>query len=623
MSDILLVAVNSSFSHTNIAVRYLKYYSGKENVDFCEFTINQPLGEVLRGISAFNPRIVLFSTYIWNVEFVLRVAKNLKVLNPDIVIGAGGPEAGFRGESFLIENTDFDFVIKGEGEEVFRQISEIESEGTDPSNFIKNVKNVHGVYLREAFAPEKIHFTGEQDLLCDLKVLPFPYPDLEQLDVDHKIFYYESSRGCPFGCAYCMSSLDKKVRFVPLEKVFRDLQRFLDARVKLVKFVDRTYNLNSERYISIWKYLVEHHNGKTMFHFEIEGEFLSDDAIEFLKSVPKGIMQFEIGVQSSNPKVLQACGRSPEVLKLRDNIVRLPETIHTHLDLIAGLPYEDLESFGRSFDFVMNIEPDALQLGFLKVLYGAPVNSFCSQPGWKWMKTPPYEILETPYLSYESILFLKDLEIVLDAYWNDHNFDTVMKFLSLRGTDPLNRTNLEANTEGTDPTNPVTKTKKTGWWSLFVEITNWMRSKKVFETAHQKEFWAEMLNLWLLECETAGKSGINMTDYSGYTAIARELLRFDYISSGKKTNPPKWLKRNWDKDGHYQALQETIGIKNSRLDFAYSDFDTFNVNPFNPDSWGMFENQKKQNEFHVLFLYPRRESDNPSPEQRMAHQILL
>ena len=362
MPKTLLVAVNSSFSHTNIAVRYLKYYSESSDVDYAEYTINQPIGEILRGISSYNPNVVLFSVYVWNIESVERIAKNLKALKPELLIGAGGPEVSFRGKDFLETHREFDLVMKGEGEESFKNAQFIMHNfelSNRTKNLLNSLRNVKGLFLR---TDEGVLFTGEQELLCDLGKLPFPYPDLEKLESekDYKIFYYESSRGCPFSCAYCMSSLDTKVRFVPLEKVYTDLQRFLDAGVKLVKFVDRTYNLKPERYIAIWKYIVEHHNGKTMFHFEIEGEFLSEEAIEFLQTVPEGIMQFEVGVQSSNPKVLKASGRSPETEKLRENILRIPETIHTHLDLIAGLPFEDLESFGKSFDFVMNMNPDAI-----------------------------------------------------------------------------------------------------------------------------------------------------------------------------------------------------------------------------------------------------------------------
>ena len=671
-----------------------------------------------------------------------------------------------------------------------------------------------GLYLRNPSHKNDITFTGEQELICDLGTIPFPYPDLEKMDVDHKIFYYESSRGCPFSCAYCMSSLDTKVRFVPLEKVYADLQRFLDAGVKLVKFVDRTYNLKPERYVGIWKYIMEHHNGKTMFHFEIEGEFLSEEAMEFLQTVPEGIMQFEIGVQSSNPVVLKACGRSPETKTLRENILRIPKTIHTHLDLIAGLPFEDLESFGRSFDFVMSMEPDELQLGFLKVLYGAPVNSFCgSEPGWKWMKTPPYEILETPYLSYDEILFLKDLETALDAYWNDHYFDTVIRYLAFAYSGSCH-SDLGAASQGNARSAQQFSTSQgdsdlshgAAWWKLFVSLTKWLRTQDAFSSAHQKDYWTQMLHEYLeaqedvahhggfvltaqqcaatapqgdfdgvmsaqqcgtpsgdfdsddldaapsaqqcatvpsgdldnapgaQQCAAAPQGDFDSGDLdnvlalsqcgtpqgnapgaqqcatapsgtldnapspqqcaipqgnapgaqqSGTTApasnfdsgaldnalsssqcnVARELLRFDYIAGGKKTNPPAWLRRNYDDQGHYDALQRTTGIRHSRLDFVYSDFDTFSVNPLDPATWhsapaapwgdldkapsikqyatpqdkapseqqcgtpqGDPDNVERSQQgvtYSVLFLYARKESDHPTDFQRVPHQILI
>ena len=661
-----------------------------------------------------------------------------------------------------------------------------EKSGNWREEFLESLKNVKGLYLRNPSHKNDITFTGEQELICDMGTIPFPYPDLEKMDVDHKIFYYESSRGCPFSCAYCMSSLDTKVRFVPMEKVYADLQRFLDAGVKLVKFVDRTYNLKPERYVGIWKYIMEHHNGKTMFHFEIEGEFLSEEAMEFLQTVPEGIMQFEIGVQSSNPVVLKACGRSPETKTLRENILRIPKTIHTHLDLIAGLPFEDLESFGRSFDFVMSMEPDALQLGFLKVLYGAPVNSFCgSEPGWKWMKTPPYEILETPYLNYDEILFLKDLETALDAYWNDHHFDTVMRYLAwacyrsrhgdMDGTSQgdLDSQHCAAAPQG-DLDNALTAqqcaapqgnapgTQQCGtpqgdsdfshcaaapqgaldnapsaqhcgtsqgnasgaqhcaatlkgdsdlshgaaWWKLFVSLTKWLRTQDAFSSAHQKDYWAQMLYEYLewqedvahhggfvltaQQCAPAPASDFDSGDLdnaptaqqcgtpsgdfdsgdldnalsSSQCNVARELLRFDYIASGKKTNPPAWLRRNYDDQGHYDALQRTTGIRHSRLDFVYSDFDTFSVNPLDPATWHAapaapsgdldkaptaqqcaapqgkaptaqqcaavpqgdpdnVERSQQRVTYSVLFLYARKESDHPTDFQRVPHQILI
>ncbi|WP_287404706.1 radical SAM protein, partial [Treponema sp.] len=255
-------------------------------------------------------------------------------------------------------------------------------------------------------------FTGNRAFIEDLDDIPFPYPEMIEgkADEDHKIYYYESSRGCPFSCAYCLSSVEKRVRFKSLERTCEEIQFFLDNNIKLVKFVDRTYNLDEERYIGIWDYILKHHNKKTMFHFEIEAEYLSEKALDFLQNVPEGVMQFEMGVQSANKKTLKAINRSANTEELAAKIKRIPRTIHQHLDLIAGLPFEDLESFGKSYDFVMSLRPDALQLGFLKILGGTVMEKYASENGWKWMESPVYETFSTPHLSFGDIAFLKDME---------------------------------------------------------------------------------------------------------------------------------------------------------------------------------------------------------------------
>ena len=326
MPEILLAAVNACYNHTNIAVRSIALYCGAEEkpdvIGFGEWTINQPIGEILRGIAAKEPKVVVFSTYIWNVEIIQKIIPDIKKILPECKIGMGGPEASFFAQGYLEKNPALDFVICGEGEDTTKEFCDFFQKGQE-------------------FDVTSLEF-GK---IKGISALPFPYPAMDE--PDNKIYYYESSRGCPFSCAYCMSSLDKKVRFMPIERVFADIQKFLDANVRLVKFVDRTYNLNEERYIGIWQYILDHHNGKTMFHFEIEAEYLSENAIAFLQKVPSEVMQFEIGVQSANPRTLKAVGRSDNVETLFKNVQRIPSTIHSHLDLIAGLPFEDLESFGR------------------------------------------------------------------------------------------------------------------------------------------------------------------------------------------------------------------------------------------------------------------------------------
>lgn len=342
---------------------------------------------------------------------------------------------------------------------------------------------------------------------------------------------------------------------MPLERVYKDLQIFLDAQVPLVKFVDRTYNLQQERYIAIWEYILEHHNGKTMFHFEIEAEYLSEQALDFLQKVPAGVMQFEIGVQSANRETLRAVNRSDNIEKLAANIRRIPRTIHQHLDLIAGLPFEDLESFGRSFDFVMALAPDALQLGFLKVLHGTPMEKYAAANNWKWMQTPAYETFSTPYMSYDDMLFLKDVEVLVDAYWNSGVFANTMKYIG----------------------------RTVGFWKFFCSMTEFCRASGAFEQPRRESYWFEIL----------AKYSANHTSY----IVHHTLLKYDFILRGKQGNFPEWYVRNYNKDRHWELLEQSGGVKNPRLDFAHSEYEVFD---FDVDAE---EPEKCPGQFEKLLKY--------------------
>jgi hypothetical protein len=405
-------------------------------------------------------------------------------------------------------------------------------------------------------AVPRVQTGGPRSVLPDLEGLAFPYPEIT--DPDNRIYYYESSRGCPFSCAYCLSSTDRHVRFMPLDRVCADLQRFLDARVKLVKFVDRTYNINTDRYVAIWKYIVQHHNGCTMFHFEIEAEYLDCTALDFLQSVPSGIMQFEIGVQSTNPDTLQAVGRSSAIEALFSNIRKIPDTIHLHLDLIAGLPFEDLNLFGKSFDDVLALHPDMLQLGFLKVLFGTRMADYCRGHGWKWMESPPYEVLSTPYLRYEDILFLKDTEVLLDIFWNSGTFRSFISYIG----------------------------KKESLWAFFSDFVIWCRIRGLFDMPHTVSIWFTYAESYCRTCR--------------WHDALYELLRFDFLLSGKKGNFPGWFIHNYSKAAHQAALEKYSDIHSSRLAYACSEYDTFSINPLDP------EQSEPGRKYAVLFLYPIR-----------------
>lgn len=543
---ILLVSVNASYMHTNIAVRDLKNYADKyfENADsrpeieVAEFTINQPVGEVLRGIAFSGADWILFSTYIWNAEYVTKLLPEIKKVLPDCILGAGGPEFGYGAKKYLSSISDLDFVVFGEGELTFCDMIE-KSEG-EAKNLLPRLKDIQGLYYRNA--QNAVEFSGNRKLIENLDDIPFPYPEIlsGKADSDHKIYYYESSRGCPFSCAYCLSSVEKRVRFKSLERTCRELQIFLDNNIKLVKFVDRTYNLDEERYIGIWEYILAHHNGKTMFHFEIEAEYLSQKALSFLQNVPAGVMQFEMGVQSANKKTLAAINRSTNTEDLAAKIKRIPRTIHQHLDLIAGLPYEDLESFGQSFDFVMNLRPDALQLGFLKILNGTVMEKYASENGWKWMETPVYETFSTPYLSFSDIAFLKDIETVTDAYWNKGTFARTMSYI-FRLTSP---------------------------WSFLCSLVEYGRKQNAFTQARKESYWFELINAFIIEENNL--SGTNLDKNLIY-----DLLRYDFVRSGKKGNFPAWYKHKYSKENHRKLLDENGMLENSRIGFSITEYEEF------------------------------------------------
>ncbi len=578
--------------HTSLAVRCLKnfaekYFCQKESeqknqfeipkIDYAEFTINQPAGEVLRGIAAHRPDVVLFSTYIWNAEYVCKILPDVKKIVPECLVGAGGPEFGYDAKKYLLQLPSLDFVIFGEGEVTFSELAEklAENFGQPDKKGGALWDSIPGIFFRSALRGE-VDFSGNRSLIQNLDSIPFPYPEIlsGDFDPDHKIYYYESSRGCPFGCAYCLSSVDKSVRFKSLDRVFSELQIFLDANVKLVKFVDRTYNLNPERYIEIWRYILNHHNKKTMFHFEIEAEFLSEEALEFLQNVPSGVMQFEMGVQSANKKTLASINRSPNVEKLALNIRRIPRTIHQHLDLIAGLPFENLESFGKSFDFVMDLRPDALQLGFLKVLHGTEMEIYARRNGWAWMENPVYETFSTPYLSYDDVNFLKDIENVTDIFWNKGIFYHTMNYI-FRIVSP---------------------------WKFLCVLTEFARKTDAISLSRKESFWFEFLDSFFSSIDIVNKDDEKKSfapEFSSLDfALLSDLLRYDFIRGGKKNNFPAWYKRRYDKEKHLALLSEKeASLSGKKIGFAQSDYEEFSFDVT------ASEPEKQARDFCLLLCY--------------------
>lgn len=417
---IILCGIGAKFLHTTLSVHVLQQYAAKQYgicSEIAEFTINQHEDFILSELYRLSPELLGFSCYIWNYGMVCRLIPSLKKILPGVKIFVGGPEVSYQPENALHE-TGADFVLSGEGEEPFSQLclALLNQSGLKTVPSLCRIEN--GILVRNpAAAP------------LDLAKLPFAYQDLSKFE--NRILYYEAQRGCPFGCRYCLSSIDRGVRFQPLDKVKTELQHFLDAKVSQVKFVDRTFNTNVSFSMEIWRYLAEHDNGITNFHFELEAELLTEEQLVFLAKMRPGLFQFEIGVQSANPDTLQAVNRKTDLSRLAEIVKRLrqPRNIHLHLDLIAGLPLENYESFGRSFDTVYRMEPDQLQLGFLKLLKGSGLRQDAGLYGIHYRNEPPYEVLCTDVLPFSDLLRLKDVEEQLERYGNSGRFSASVAYL--------------------------------------------------------------------------------------------------------------------------------------------------------------------------------------------------
>ena len=418
---ILLAACNAKYIHSNLAVYDLKAYSSDydEHVILKEYTINQPKDEILKDIYSSGANVVCFSCYIWNISFVRELIRDLVKILPKTAFWAGGPEVSYDAEKFLTEMPEMTGVMVGEGEKTFHDLLEFYIDGKD------SLEEISGIAYRTG---DKIIHNGWRELM-DLSAIPFVYEHLEKFE--NRIIYYESSRGCPFSCSYCLSSIDKKLRFRDLELVKIELQFFLDHRVPQVKFVDRTFNCKHEHAMTIWKYILEHDNGVTNFHFEISADLLREEEMELMSQMRPGLIQLEIGVQSTNPETIRAIHRHMDLKKLEHCVNRVHSfrNIHQHLDLIAGLPYEDYDTFHQSFNDVYQMKPDQLQLGFLKVLKGSLMQKEAEVYGIVYKEKETYEVLSTNWLTYGEVLKLKMVESMVEVYYNSGQFWHTLEYL--------------------------------------------------------------------------------------------------------------------------------------------------------------------------------------------------
>lgn len=494
---VLITTLNSKFIHSSLSIRYLKSFCKDiPNIEICEFTINQNKDYIAGEIYKMNPDIIAFSCYIWNLEETLDICNILKIVNPNIKIILGGPEVSFDGEETLKKYDFVDFIIYGEGEITFRElIIKLISEN-------REYIDVKGLIYREE---GKIVKNEPRPFIEDLDIIPSPYEDLSGLK--NKIVYYESSRGCPFNCQFCLSSTIKGVRFFSLDRVKEDLEKLIDAQVRQVKFVDRTFNTKKEYAMEIMKFIMDKNPENMNFHFEVTAHLLDKEMLDFLSEAGEGLFQFEIGIQSTNPKTIEAIGRTTDIEKAKKvtKIIKGYQNIHQHLDLIAGLPYEDYNSFKDSFNEIYELRPEKLQLGFLKLLKGSGLRENIERYGFKFLNKPPYEVLETKYISYSEMLKLKTIEDLLEKYGNESVFENSLQYIITNYYDTP--------------------------FDFYEDFSSYWEEKQYHKLSHSKK-------------------GLYKILYNFYKDIVREnlqvfneILKFDYILNNRDSNIPPYLKR--------------------------------------------------------------------------------
>ena len=510
---VLLTTLNSKFIHTNLAIRYIREYSryleGDDYKLFMrEYTINNSIDFIMKDIYKMNPDLIVFSVYIWNVEDIARLCENIKKVKPDVKIALGGPEVSYDYITAMKKYPFVDYILYGEGEVIYRDLI-LRLLGK------MKIEDVRGVCHREN---GEIVANEPMPLIADMDEIPSPYENIDRSEYENKIVYFESSRGCPFNCQYCLSSAIKGLRYFSVPRIKRDLKNLIDARVSQIKFIDRTFNANREIAKDVMNFLMENDNGYTTYHFEVTAHLIDDDMLEFLKDCKPGLFQFEIGVQSTNEKTLEAVGRKDDFERLTKvvNTVSGYRNIHQHLDLIAGLPYEGYERFGYSFDDVFNLKSECLQLGFLKMIKGTGIRDRSDEHDYKYKDYPPYEILSNKYISYGEILKLKDIEEILETYYNSGNFILSTEYV-------------------------IERYYKRPF-VFFEEFAEYFDRNGYFDVSNGKnrlyEIFLDFFRDVVLKKKEAENSDLNME-----LEIFRDVLKFDYISLGRSASIPGFFNR--------------------------------------------------------------------------------
>lgn len=492
--NILLTAINAKYIHSNLAVYSLKAYAEEyaEHIQLAEYTINHRTEYILQEIYKKKPDVICFSCYIWNFRYVQELITEIHKLRPNIPIWVGGPEVSYEPEEFLRKYPMVTGVMIGEGEETFRELCGYYVEKREEDTF----ERISGLIFRKN-EKELVQTNTRESLSMDK--LPFCYGHLEKFE--NRIIYYETSRGCPFSCSYCLSSIEKGLRFRSLELVKEELQFFLDRKVPQVKFVDRTFNCNHNHAMEIWRYINKHDNGITNFHFEVSADLLTEEEMNLIADMRPGLIQLEIGVQSTFAPTIQEIRRTMNLSRLEEVVkkVQQPGNVHQHLDLIAGLPKEDFNTFAESFREIYQLKPEQLQLGFLKVLKGSYMYEQRKEYGLIYQSNPPYEVLATHWLSYEDVLKIKQVEEMLEVYYNSGQYEMTIKVMELLYENPF---------------------------YLFLELGEYYEEHKLFALHHSRIRRCEILLEFIREKDKE------------HEELYQETLTFDlYYRENMKTRP--------------------------------------------------------------------------------------
>lgn len=577
---ILLTAINAKYIHSNLAVYSLKAYAKEyqSQVEIVEFTINNQADYILEEIYKRKPDVLMFSCYIWNLSIIETVMAEFHKLCPEVPIWLGGPEVSFEVEAFLKSHPEVKGIMMGEGEETFCELCGYYAKGaTDLLNTEAVLSGILGIAYRDEKGVIKVN---DWRPIADMSKIPFCYDKME--DFSNRIIYYESSRGCPFSCSYCLSSVDKKLRFRDIELVKQELQFFIDQKVPQIKFVDRTFNCHHEHAMEIWKYIMEHDNGVTNFHFEISADLLSEEELALMKQMRPGLIQLEIGVQSTNEATIHEIKRTMKLERLKEVVQKIKGfgNIHQHLDLIAGLPYEDYDTFRKSFDDIYALRPNQLQMGFLKVLKGSYMYEHAKEYEILYHNNPPYEVLSTKWLSYEDVLKMKRIEEMLEVYYNSGQFEIAMKVLSCAYESAFD---------------------------MFQKMGDFYEENKLFGMSHSRIKRCEIL------LDFVKKEWKEQEDFEARYECMRQALVFDlYYRENSKSRPV------WAGDaGEFKKITHFY-CKNGKLShiepFSYdflSAFDTFPVMQ-KEQLWALFSYDKRD----VLSHQAKVEYVNPMVDMK-------